>query len=311
MILTLTPNPCVDKTLFLEQVTLGKKHVADRYSCVPGGKGSNVSRAVKALGHPTAAMVIVGGPPGDHVVQMIEEDDGVPCHPIWVAGMTRTITTVLETGPHRQTPLFEPGPAVSAAEKNDLIAQFRELATKARVITLNGTVPDPRLQDLYATLIPIAKENGAITVLDAHGPEFAAGVKAQPYMVKPNLHEAAEWVGHPLTHMTDYLEAVEAYHEAGVILVVLSLGADGAIVSEEGDCFHARSPEIKEINAVGSGDALVAGFAIGLMQDEDLETITRRGIAAGAANAMCWDIGHFAPAEVDRLAEQVTLTRFA
>lgn len=308
MILTLTPNPCVDKTLFIPSVELGSKHVADKYSCVPGGKGSNVSRAVKSLGFETAAMVIVGGAPGKHVVQMIEEDDGVTCHPVWVAGMTRTITTILETALHRQTPLFEPGPSVSEAEKQQLVSQFQEQVSHASVVTFNGTVPDDILGDLYARLIPIAKECGATTILDSHGTEFTLGVDAKPYMVKPNIHEAGEWAGFKLTSQDDCLKAIELYHDFGISLVVLSLGPEGALVSQNGICLRACPPEIEEINAVGSGDALVAGFAIGLHLGDDIETMTRRGVAAGTANAMCWDIGHFAPDEVDKIAEQVNIT---
>lgn len=311
MILTLTPNPCVDKTLFLRQLEPGKKHVAEKCSYVPGGKGSNVSRAVKSLGQDTTAMVIVGGPAGQHVVQMIKEEDGVTCHPVWVAGMTRTITTVLETDIHRQTPLFEPGPSVTAEEKAALIATFRECVSKADVVTFNGTVPDRQsLQDLYATLIPIAKDSGAITVLDSHGPEFAEGLQAKPFMVKPNLQEAAEWVGYPLETGADRLRALDQFHGEGIALIVLSLGPQGALISLNGEHIYAQPPQIKEINAVGSGDALVAGFAIGLERGEDLEAMTRRGIAAGAANAMCWDIGHFDTAEVERLAEQVKISRY-
>jgi len=308
VILTLTPNPCVDKTLFIPSVELGSKHVAEKYGCVPGGKGSNVSRAVKSLGFDTAAMVVVGGAPGKHVVQMIEEDDGVICHPVWVAGMTRTITTILETAIHRQTPLFEPGPSVTESEKQLLIAQFQDHVSHASVVTFNGTVPDSSLGDLYAVLIPIAKECGAVTILDSHGTEFALGINAKPYMVKPNKHEAGEWAGFELTTVKDCLNAIDRYHNFGIPLVVMSLGPEGALVSQNGVCLQACPPKIKEINAVGSGDALVAGFAIGLHLGDDIETMTRRGIAAGTANAMCWDIGHFAPDEVEKIASQVKIT---
>ncbi len=96
MILTVTPNPCVDKTVFIARLEPGGRFRSPKCTHIPGGKGTNVSRAVKALGGDTGALVIVGGHTGRHVVDMIEQQDGVRCVPVWVAGMTRVITTVLE-----------------------------------------------------------------------------------------------------------------------------------------------------------------------------------------------------------------------
>ncbi len=307
MILSVTPNPCVDKTVFLDTLSVGKKNVSSRVGCVPGGKGNNVARAVRALGHDAAAMVIVGGPPGRHVVDMIEHDDGVRCIPVWIDGMTRTITTVLETGLHRQTPLFEPGPSVTRAEMDTMLGQFRHVVGEARVVTFNGTVPDPALRSLYREMIAIAREAGVKTILDSHGPEFAEGLRAHPDMVKPNDTEAAELVGFEIVNESDRLRAVDHFHGIGIPLVVLSLGPDGALVSRDGERLRVTPPPIEEVNAVGSGDALVAGFAIGLEEGLSLEAMARLGVAAGTANAMSWDIGHFTAEAVKRLSRELRI----
>lgn len=305
MILTFTPNPCVDKTLFFESVELGGRPRTERYTCIPGGKGCNVARAVKALGHAATAMVIVGGPPGQHVVQMIEQEDALPCVPCWVAGMTRTITTVLETSIHRQTAFFEPGPAVTPAERRQLVETFRQAVAGASVVTLNGTVPDPSLRDLYAELIPLAKAAGAITIQDTHGEELRHGLAAAPDMIKPNREEAAQYLGHPLDSDGALADAMDTFHARGVRLVVISLGEDGLAVSRDGHRLRARAPQIQEVNPVGSGDSLVAAFAVGLQEDWPLEQMARWGVAAGTANAMSWDIGHFTLAEVAALVAKV------
>src|SRR5690606_362220 len=139
----------------------------------------------------SAALVLVGGAPGQHVVDMITRQDGLDCYPVWIEQNTRTITTVLEEGPHRQTPLFEPGPTVSAAEREIFIATISARLSGIDFLTLNGTVPGPILADVYAAIIPRAKEAGVPTILDTHGREFALGLEAAPYMVKPNEAEAA------------------------------------------------------------------------------------------------------------------------
>jgi tagatose 6-phosphate kinase len=307
MILTVTPNPCVDKTVFIDELRVGTFMRASRCTCIPGGKGANVSRAIKNLGRATRALVVVGGHPGAHVVEMIEQQDGVECLPVWVADRTRTITTVLEEKGHRQTAFFEPGPRVTPEEELKIEETFCASLPGARVVTFNGTVSDPAIGGIYARLIRHAADAGAITILDSHGPELAHGLEAVPFMCKPNIAEAEELVGYSLDTDKSRLDAVDCFHEKGVNLVVLSLGKGGAIVSDGAIRLRAVPPEIKEVNPVGSGDALVAGFAIGLMEGMSLKDTAKLAIAAGAANAMSWDIGHFDRTLVENLSSQVSV----
>jgi len=309
MILSVTPNPCVDKTVFLDEMAVGKKNVCTRATTIPGGKGNNVARAVKSLGERSAALVLVGGPTGKHVVDMITKEDRVTCHPVWIEQHTRTITTVLEEGVHRQTPLFEPGPKVDPAERELFVATVVSQFSSASVLTLNGTVPDPMMQDCYARIITKAKEAGIPVLLDTHGPELEMGLMAEPYMVKPNDAEAAELVGFALDSDDARWRAIDAFHERGVTLVVLSLGPGGVMVSDGSERLHVLPPAIEEVNAVGSGDSLVAGIAVGLKRGLSLEETIVLGVSAGTANAMSWDIGHFTQTEVDAIAAQVTIKR--
>lgn len=309
MILTVTPNPCVDKTVFIESLVPGGRFRSDRCACVPGGKGSNVSRAVRALGGATKALVIVGGPAGRHVVDMIGGDDGVDCVPVWVAGMTRTITTVLESAVHRQTAFFEPGPAPTPEECRNALAVLEQAVRGAAVATFNGSVPAATLDGFYHDGILAAKAAGALTVLDSYGEVFRRALPAAPHMIKPNREEAEGLLGFALDTMAARWRAVDAFHAMGVALVALSLGAEGALVSRAGERLIVRPPKINEVNPVGSGDALVAGFALGLERNMPLADMARLGVAAGTANALSWDIGHFTPEEVDRVARDVAVER--
>ena len=308
MILTVTPNPCVDKTVFIDTLSVGTFMRSNKCTCIPGGKGVNVSRAVSALGRSTRSFVVVGGHPGAHVVDMVTHDDGVECLPVWVASQTRTITTVLETSGHRQTAFFEPGSRVTEAEYQSIVDAFEQALAGVQVVTFNGTVSDPAIRRLYRELIPMAKARGITTILDTHGPELALGMEACPTMVKPNAAEAAELLGRNLSTDEARWEALDTFHGQGIDLVVLSLGEEGALVSQSGERLALSPPAITEVNPVGSGDALVAGFAIGLLEGMNLEAMARLGCAAGAANAANWDIGHFSADEVNRLMPQVTVT---
>lgn len=310
MILTVTPNPCVDKTVFIDELRIGTFIRSQKCTCIPGGKGTNVSRAVKLMGRETKAMVVVGGHPGRHVAEMIERQDSIECAPAWVDSQTRTITTVLEEPIHRQTAFFEPGSRVTEAEAQGIVETFRTAAIGARVVAFSGTVSDPKICWLYGKLIPIAKDAGAITILDSHGPEFARGIEAIPYMVKPNATELRELVGFSIDTAADRNRAIDAVHARGIDLVVLSLGKDGAIVSRKGERFRLVPPAIQEVNPVGSGDALVAGFAIGLLENQPLQEMARTACAMGTANAMSWDIGHFTREEVEQIRDKVIVERF-
>ena len=305
MILTFTPNPCVDKTVFVDELALGSKIRSQRCTCIPGGKGINVARAAKALGCDAASLTILGGRPGQHVQDMIVEQDKGKCIPVWVDSPTRTITTVLEEPCHRQTAIFEPGSAITPLDKERLLETFREHVSQALVVTFNGAVSDPVLDDIYTQMIPIAHEAGAATVLDSYGAAFLRAVEAKPFMIKPNLEEAESILQRSLQTPAEQWAAMDEFHQRGIHWVVLSLGEDGARVSGDGFQAHLRPPKIDEVNPVGSGDSLVAAFAVGLHEKWPIQKSAQWGIAAGTANALSWDIGHFTLDEVERLTQQI------
>lgn len=309
MILTVTPNPAVDKTIYVATFRNGERIRAQRCGCVAGGKGCNVSRVVKTLGGQSQALVVVAGTTGQHIVQMLEHDDGVKVIPVWVEGMSRTITTVLEEGPHRQTAFFEPGPTVTDLERQAVEARFRQRVKKASWVTLNGAVGTPSLTALYAALVPVAHEEGARVLLDSYGPEFEQGLVAKPDIVKPNREEAAALLGRALDTRAAQWEGVDWFHEKGIETVVMSLGAEGALVSGPDCRAHFQPPAIEEVNPVGSGDALVGALVWSLERGDDLETAVGWAIAAGTANAASWDIGHFSVASLREYVDRVAVTQ--
>lgn len=309
MILSITPNPCVDKTVLVDALEPGLFIRAQKCSCVPGGKGVNVARAVRILGGDATAAVVVGGHTGRHAVEMIESE-GIQCEPIWVDSPTRTITTVLEGPRHRQTALFEPGSEISRDEYGEIVARCSKLVKRASVVCFCGTVSHLNAFNLYGDLIPHAKRAGAKTILDSHGLEFARGIEHAPFMIKPNDQEAAEVLGKLVVDDDQRWDAIARFHEMGIELVVLSAGSRGAFVSDGATRLIARPPRISEVNAVGSGDALVAAFALGIEQGWPLEKMARYGAAAGAANARVWDIGRFTLEDVEELAGAVEVRTF-
>lgn len=309
MILTVTPNPCVDKTVFVDRLEVGTFMHPEKYTCIPGGKGTNASRVIKNLGRPTKVIVVVGGHTGAHVVDMIRNQDGNECVPVWVESPTRTITTILEEPRLPQTAFYEPGSRVTNEERAKLAETVKHALGDSKVVTFNGSVSDPNIKEIYRDLIPVAKAAGAITILDSEGPAFPLGVEAIPHMVKPNVEEAEEVVGFVLDSDAARWRAIDFFHEKGIELVALSLGHEGALVSRGGERLRVMPPPIREINPVGSGDCMLAGYAIGLLEEMPLEEMAVLAAAAGAANAMVWDVANLTQADIDKLTPQITVQR--
>ena len=309
MILTVTPNPCVDKTIFVDHVKLGTIIRSTKATAIAGGKGTNVSRVVKALGRPTKALQIVGGHTGAHIEEMIRVQDVIETVSVWVSAPSREIVTVLDTSEHVQTAYMEPGPELTEEEVANVYRVFEDALHGVSIVTFNGTVPCSSLSSLYFDLIRAASKRGIKTILDAHGPAFAEGVKAQPFMVKPNIEETEELFKERFRTDKDILNAISKYHALGTSLVVISMGAQGAVASFESRVLRCVPPQIREVNPVGSGDALVAGFAVGLMEEMEFEQMCRLGVGAGTANATSWDIGHCSRAEIEHYATMVEITR--
>ncbi|MCK5862291.1 MAG: 1-phosphofructokinase family hexose kinase [Candidatus Hydrogenedentes bacterium] len=308
MIITITPNPCVDKTIFIDTLLPGDKIRAYRCSCIAGGKGCNVSRAINAMGGETIAVPFVGGHTGKHVVEMLETMDRLQCSPVEITEMTRTITTVLEESRHRQTALFEPGPSISQKECRKALKLIEQLLPEATLIIMSGSAPDPNLDNFYRDVVQMSHEANLNSIVDAYGTIFEQALSAIPYMIKPNIEEAEKITKSPITTRAEQWGTVDRFRKQGIPLVVLSLGAEGALLSFKDTQFHVEPPPINTVNPVGSGDALVAGFALGITQKMDIESMARLGIAMGTANAMSWDIGAFRKKEVDQLLEQVQIT---
>lgn len=310
MYLTVTPNPCIDKTIYIPRFKPGDRVRSNKYTQISGGKGNNVARILVALGFRAAAILWVGGYTGKQVVKMLREDDKVKCFPVWTHIPTRTITTVLEEELGRQTAFFEPGPKILEQEYNDLIERFKNILRtySVPVVTFSGTVPDPNVTSLYKVLIDIANKQGSITILDSYGNEFSEGIKSNPFMVKPNVEELSKFIKADLSDKKSRIDAVQFLKQKyNISLVVLSMGAEGAFVSYENTFLHFVPPRIKEINPVGSGDALVAGFAVRLAKKFSIYDTGRLGIALGTANAMMWDIGKFDMKDLMEIYEQVKI----
>ncbi len=283
MILTFTPNPCVDKTLEVNELKLGEKHRDVKRSCVAGGKGNNVARSVRRLGMDAAALVVVAGHTGHHVLDMLANDDEVKGIPFWTGGLTRTITTILETGPHRQTALFEPGPNLGDDEALRLLELFEASLAGVKLLTLNGAVPCASLRNIYADMVRIARSHAIPVLLDAYGEELMRGLSAGPWIVKLNKEEAYTATSISLDSDVQYRNALKSLQRNGTEIVIITDGPRDIYAAWEERSYRITPPAVTEVNPVGSGDVFAGALALSLLQGREPQDCLTFAAAAGAA----------------------------
>ncbi|MER7777342.1 1-phosphofructokinase [Streptomyces sp. NPDC096191] len=260
MILTVTPNPSLDRTYEVPSLDRGEVVRATGERVDPGGKGVNVSRAVAAAGRRTVAVLPLGGAPGALVADLLDAQ-GIEVAPVPIAGATRSNIALAEAD-GVLTKINAPGPELSAVERELLLETVRSQSSGADWIACCGSLPRGLAPSWYAELVARAHAAGARIALDTSGPALLQAMRERPDVVKPNAEELAEAVGRPLATVGDAVKAAEELRELGVRSVLASLGADGQLlVAEEGTWFgNARVDAVR--SNVGAGDSSLAGFLI-------------------------------------------------
>ncbi|MEU1000921.1 1-phosphofructokinase [Streptomyces tibetensis] len=279
MILTVTPNPSLDRTYEVPSLDRGEVIRATGERMDPGGKGVNVSRAVAAAGQRTVAVLPLGGAPGALVADLLDQQ-GIEVAPVPVAGATRSNIALAESD-GVLTKINAPGPELSDAERELLLETVRQQSRDASWIACCGSLPRGLAPSWYADLVARAHAAGARIALDTSGPALLAALRERPDVVKPNAEELAGAVGRPLATVGDAVKAAEELREMGARAVLASLGADGQLlVSAEGAWFGSARVAAVRSN-VGAGDSSLAGFLIaGGNGPEALASAVAHGAAA-------------------------------
>lgn len=282
MIVTLTMNPAVDQTAWVEKLVPGEVHRVRETHIDPAGKGINVSRMAHRLAWPTIAFGFLAGDTGN-IVERALADEGVQHHFVRVPGQTRINTTIVSAD-GTATSFYAPGPAVSDDRASALEDLARFWLQADRVLVLAGSLPKGASPDTYARYVTRAHEHGVIAIVDADGEALEHALVARPDLIKPNVAEAQRLVGRELPDVAAVIGAAkELTARAGI--VVISMGPRGAICAREDRLWLVTPPSIAPKSTVGSGDSMVAGLAVALARGDGLERGLTLGTAAGAATA--------------------------
>lgn len=272
MILTVTLNPSLDRTVEVDALVPGAVHRALRSRVDPGGKGVNVTRALLANGVRSCAVVPLGGPDGAELAAMLAEAS-VDVVTVPVAGATRSNITIAE-GDGTVTKFNEPGAALSGQDLATVVDHVLDSSQRGDWVVLCGSLPPEVDDDQYATMITLLRERGRRVAVDTSGAALRHAITAAPDLIKPNRVELAEVVGRDLDSVADILAAAHELHARGVGHVLVSLGGDGAVLVGGADDGAGEPHDVEDLvgasvvatirSTVGAGDAFLAGYLAAL-----------------------------------------------
>jgi 1-phosphofructokinase len=258
MIVTLTPNPSLDRTVEVGELTRGAVLRVRSSHVEPGGKGVNIARALARHGVRTTAVLPSGGPEGAQLETLLL-GEGIEPVLVPVHGTVRSNISLVEPG-GTVTKLNEPGPTLSPVEVKALETAAAEVAEHATWLALSGSLPPGVPDDFYADLIDDLRGREVRVAVDTSGVPLTASLIARPDVIKPNLEELAEVTGREIVTLGDAVAAAELLRTHGAVAVLVSLGPDGAVLVDADGAVHGEAPVPVRRSTVGAGDALLAGF---------------------------------------------------
>ncbi len=305
MLLTITPNPAIDRTLIVSHITPGAIHRAGRCLVAAGGKGLNVARGVKQLGGEVLAMGMLGGTSGRWLAQLAR-DEGIDGEWTFIQGDTRTCTMVVAEMMDA-TVFNESGPTVPHAEWNRFIKEVVRRAPSHATTCICGSLPPGTPSSAPADLIQSLRAKGLTVWVDTSGDALRSALTAPPTGLKINGREAGDVLGIPINDVHDAWKAATTLRERGIEQVVITLGAMGAVFLNAEGAYHAHPPSVPIVSSVGSGDAFFAGLLTALTNKHSPPEALCRAVAAGTANALAVGGGQVNISDHQILLSQIRL----
>jgi fructose-1-phosphate kinase PfkB-like protein len=323
-ILSVTLNPVIDRTLWVQGFRIGRTVIAERSVSYAGGKGINTSRALLNLGVRSTATGIIGEHGSKTYLDTLDTE-GIAHDFLFAAGSVRTNVTMLSEG-ERETHIRDRGPRLTAGTFQRFLHRFRKLIEgmveglgassgprkadnrlTGPIVVLSGSIPDGIPAESYRMLLLAAREMGATALLDASGTPLKLGLEAEPFFVKPNRYEVQEVLGFLPEGESDYRRAIDSLHALRIGLVMVSRGREGLYLSDGKRLVSASVSVECALNTVGSGDAAVAGAVLGIGGDLSIDETARLACAMGAANTLSPGACIFTQRDVQRLYERVLI----
>jgi 1-phosphofructokinase family hexose kinase len=311
MIITVTLNTAIDKTLEVPNFRIGRRHRSVAQATMPGGKGVNVARAIKRLGRPVIATGFAGGATGTRIVEALTAES-ILTDFVRIGEESRTNTAVLDPTTGEQTEINERGPAVTERELELFRDKLLYLAQGAQLCVFAGSLPRGVELDVYGGLVKELRKLGVTTVVDTDGEPLRHAVRAEPDVASPNAREAEELVGHEFNDDEERTLAIAEIVDLGAREAIMTVpdGCFAQVATESGpQCYRVRVVEQEARAAVGSGDAFLAGYVAARYSGGTAEECLRFGVACGAESTQHFGAGVIDPHGVERLLGAVEAER--
>ncbi len=293
MILCVTPNPAIDRTLHVDALRVGEVHRSDTVLAAAGGKGLNVARTIRALGGSPFCVGLLGGHTGNLLAELAERE-GLSAHWTRMKNETRTCVILVEHS-RDATVVNERGAGVSADECQIFLRDVWAQAEQAQPVCVSGSLPPGfSLDDFSILLQGLAARKKSVWV-DTSGAALKTALDVRGVNIKVNAAELGEALGLEIFTMEQAANAGRQLLERGISSVAVTLGRDGAVLVAGTGVWSVHPPAIEVVSSVGSGDAFLGGLAFALETGNPPEVTLRYGVAAGAANAL-----HFGGGMVER-----------
>lgn len=305
-IFTVSANPVLDRTMIVPELRHNEVLYSTATHLDAGGKGFNVSRALRALGMESHSYAFVGGSTGQMLERMLEQQ-GIPTHFVYVQGETRTNVVITDEHGREHVKANEPGPIVTSDDVNHLVQMLETDLLPGDICVLTGSLPRGAPEDFYATLIRLVHARGGRAVLDTSREWLKHGLGARPWIVKPNGLETSQLLGYPVTTPSEAQNAISILRARGAVIAGISLGADGIVAGNGAELLWAKPPHLQALNTVGAGDALMAGIVWSLALGRSFADAVRWGVACGTTASMLPDIAFGNAADVGEMVQRVEL----
>jgi 1-phosphofructokinase family hexose kinase len=310
VIVTVTLNAAIDRTLTVPNFQRGQRHRASAGVTLAGGKGINVARTLKSLGVPVVATGLAGGITGTRIVEELTRE-AILNDFVRIDGESRTSTAVVDPTAETYTEINEWGPVVTEEELETLLDKLRYLTQGAELVVFAGSLPRDVAASFYADVLRDLARRQISAVLDCEGEPLRLGVEAEPFLVSPNQAEAEALVGQEFHDDEDFLLALDRIAEMGArnVLITTETGCV-ALLREDKDAqrFRASAPLLEPVSTVGAGDALLGGYLAARVGGRTQAESLRSAVATGAASTLVAGAGRFDVRQAARLQAGVDVS---
>ncbi|MFK4308407.1 tagatose 6-phosphate kinase [Bacillus sp. RC240] len=309
MILAVTMNPSVDISYPIQDFKLDDVNRVENIRKTAGGKGLNVARVVKQMGEDVLTTGVIGGTIGDYIIQELTKSD-IRNHFYKINQESRNCIAILHDS--KQTEILESGPSLSTEEGTAFLEKYRELLSEVSLVTISGSLPKGLESEFYRQMVEIGREKGIPVIVDTSGEPLRQVLNhnVKPFAIKPNISELFQLFGMEVEESTSSLKQLlnnKLFH--GIEWIVVSMGAAGAFLKHGGDYYRVTIPAIEVINAVGSGDATVAGLAVALKRKQAVSDILKTAMTTGMLNTMEEVTGYIDPEKFGQFFEMVEVIK--